>query len=60
MQNVSIQEGEQAIVGNVNHSPREIGPQRVEVASVATNSRADAKPIIKAECVPVSKSPHVY
>ncbi len=56
VQNVSIQEGGQAIVGNVNHSPREIGQQRVEVASIAPASQADATTIIDAECVPVPAS----
>jgi hypothetical protein len=55
VQNVSIREGSQAIVGNVTHSPGEIAPKEIAGSpSALADSRKQATPIDEPARTPVS------
>lgn len=53
VQNVSIRDGGQAIVGNVNHSPRETGSQSVEVSHLALPDPKSPLPVTDVEFSPI-------
>jgi hypothetical protein len=53
VQKVSIQDGGQAIVGSVNHSPRETGSQSVEVPHLALPDPKSPLPVTDVEFSPV-------